>query len=77
MNGNFSPEQLFKMSELLKNKGMSEADRKKHLTEFAVKNMNSSQTEQLRKLLGDADAVKDLMNSDKAREIMQRLKNQK
>ncbi len=77
MNGNLSPEQLLKMTELMKSKGLSEAEQKKHLTEFAVKNMNSSQTEQLRKILSDADAVKDLMNSDKAREIMQRLKKQK
>lgn len=77
MNNNLSPEQLLKMAELMKNKGMSDAQQKKHLAEFAMKNMNSSQGEQLRNILSDANAVKELMNSDKAREIMKRLKNQK
>jgi len=77
MNNNLSPEQLLKMAELMKNKGMSEAQQKKHLAEFAMKNMNSSQSEQLRSVLSDANAVKELMNSEKAQEIMKKLKKQK
>lgn len=77
MNNNLSPEQLLKMTEIMRSKGLSELEQKKTLTDFAMKNMNSAQTEQLHKILGDADAVKELMNSPKAQEIMQRLKKQK
>ena len=77
MNNNLSPEQLLKMTELMRNKGMSESQQKKNLTEYAMKNMSGDQSEQLRKILSDADAVKELMNSKKAQELIQKLKNQK
>ena len=77
MNNNLSPEQLLKMTELMRNKGMSELEQKKNLTEYAMKNMSGAQGEQLRKILSDADAVKELMNSKKAQDLIQKLKNQK
>ncbi|MBQ6697640.1 MAG: hypothetical protein IJN09_01155, partial [Oscillospiraceae bacterium] len=71
MNNNLSPEQLLQMARLMQSKGMSEAQQKNALTDFAMKNMDASQSGQLKKVLSDADAVRELLSSEKASQLIQ------
>ena len=70
--GGLDMNSLLSAAKLLQGKNLSEDEQARLLRETVLNRMNQSQSEQLNKILGDADAVDNLMQSEQAQRILKK-----
>ena len=73
MSDNLTPEKLLETMKLLNRSGMSEDVQKHKLTEMAMRNMTREQSDRFREVMGDANALNRLLESDHAKRLMKKM----
>lgn len=76
-NKNIKAQQLIQMANMLRSSNKSESEQRKEFQNFAEKNMNREQTEALHNLLNDKNALNNLLASEAAKKLMEKLSDKK